>query len=163
MMVIKWVTIVVVALALSAIVVGQMGFLQGKAPTDLGVKQGKLKGLPPTPNSVSSQASLYPDHPQSQHSSIAPLALRGGGLATIARLKTIVQSTPNATLISSAPDYLYVQYTTALMKYVDDVEFWFDPASNAVEVRSAPRIGQRDFDANRKRIEAVRAALANAP
>ena len=166
MMVIKWAGIVVLALAviaIASIVAGQMGLLRGKVPADLGVKQGKLKGLSATPNCVSSQADLYPDHLQRHYSGIAPLALRGDGLATIAKLKTIVQSTANAKLITSEPDYLYAQYSTPLMKYVDDVEFWFDPASNAIAVRSASRLGQRDFDANRKRIEAVRSALATAP
>ena len=68
-----------------------------------------------------------------------------------------------AKLVSSAPDYLYAQYTTPLMKYVDDVEFWFDPSSNAIQVRSASRIGKGDMGLNRKRIETVRAALAAAP
>ena len=166
MVLIKWAGIVILALAviaIIAIVAGQMGLLQSKPPADLGVKQGKLKGLSGTPNCVSSQAELYPDHPQRQYSSIAPLALRGDGLTTIARLKAIVQSTANATLITHEPDYLYAQYSTPLMKYVDDVEFWFDPASNAIAVRSASRLGQRDLEANRKRIELVRAALAAAP
>jgi len=46
------------------------------------------------------------------------------------------------------------------MKYVDDVEFWFDPAANAIQVRSASRGGRGDMGVNRKRIEAVRSALA---
>ena len=163
MQVLKWAVIVIFAMAVVAIIAGQLGLLQGKAPPDLGVSQGKLKGLSPTPNCVSSQANLYPDHPQRLYSSIAPLALRGDGPATLARLKTIVQSTANAKLVDSAPDYLYAQYTTPLMKYVDDVELWFDPANSSIAVRSASRLGQRDFDANRKRIEALRAALAAAP
>ena len=163
MLVVKWALIVIFTVVVSAIVAGQLGLLQGKAPADLGVKQGKLKGLSLTANCVSSQAGLYPDHPQREFSSIAPLALRGDGPATIAKLKTIVQNTANATLVESAPDYLYAQYATSLMKYVDDVEFWFDPASNSIAVRSASRLGQRDLNANRKRIEAVRAALAAAP
>jgi uncharacterized protein (DUF1499 family) len=45
------------------------------------------------------------------------------------------------------------------MKFVDDVEFWFDPAANVIQVRSASRVGRGDMGVNRKRIEAVRAAL----
>lgn len=163
MQIVKWIVIAILALVASALAAGQLGLLQGKAPDDLGVKQGRLKALPATPNSVSSQADLYPDHPQRKYSSIAPLALRGDGPATITKLKTVVQGMPGAKLIRSAPDYLYVQFTTPLMKYVDDVEFWFDPATNAVEVRSASRLGESDLGANRKRIEGVRAALAAAP
>ena len=62
-------------------------------------------------------------------------------------------------LIKSEPGYLYAQFTTKLMKYVDDVEFWFDPAANAIQVRSASRVGRGDMGVNRKRIEAVRAVL----
>jgi uncharacterized protein (DUF1499 family) len=63
-------------------------------------------------------------------------------------------------VVKSEPDYLYAQYTTPLMKYVDDVEFWFDPANAVVQVGSASRIGKSDLGANRKRVEALRAALA---
>jgi hypothetical protein len=50
------------------------------------VYQGRLKGLSATDNSVSSQADLYPNHPNRKYASIAPLAVRGDGPATIARL-----------------------------------------------------------------------------
>ena len=163
MLVIKWVVVVVLVLVVSAIFAGQIGLLRGKAPTDLGVKQGKLKGLSFTDNSVSSQAGLYLDHPQRKYSGIAPLAVRGDGETTIARLKGVVEGMDGAKLIASSPDYLYAQYTTALMKYVDDVEFWFDPSNNVIQVRSASRLGKSDLGANRKRIEAVRVALAAAP
>lgn len=166
MSIIKWIVIavlVVLAVVASAIVAGQLGLLQGKAPADLGVQQGKLKGLSSTDNSVSSQADLYPDHPQRKYSSIAPLAVRVDGLSTIAKLKGIVEGMDGAKLITNAPNYLYAQYTTPLMKYVDDVEFWFDPNNNVIQVRSASRLGKSDLGANRKRIEVVRAALATVP
>ena len=78
----------------------------------------------------------------------------------MAKIKAIVEGMDGATVIRSDPGYLYAQFTTRLMKYVDDVEFWFDPASQVVQVRSASRVGRGDFGVNRKRIEAVRAALA---
>jgi uncharacterized protein (DUF1499 family) len=163
MWIFKWLVIVVFVLVVSAISAGQMGLLQGTAPTDLGVHQGKLKGLSSTDNSVSSQADLYADHPQRKYSSIAPLAVRGDGPTTISKLKVIVEGMDGAKLITNAPDYLYAQYTTPLMKYVDDVEFWFDPAAGVIQVRSASRIGKSDLGLNRKRIEAVRAALTASP
>jgi len=64
-----------------------------------------------------------------------------------------------AKVVKSEPGYLYAQFTSKLMKYVDDVEFWFDPAANVIHVRSASRVGRGDLGVNRKRIEAVRAAL----
>lgn len=159
-MLIKWMVIVVVVLVVVAIIAGQAGLLRGSAPSDLGVKQGRLKGLSATDNCVSSQADLYPDHPQRKYASIAPLALRGDGPATMAKLKTMVEGMDGAKIITSAPDYLYAQFTTPLMKYVDDVEFWFDPAAGVIQMRSASRLGKSDLGLNRKRMEAVRAALA---
>jgi uncharacterized protein (DUF1499 family) len=160
MFIIKWFVIVVVLLALGAITAGQFGVLRGTPPTDLGVHDGRLKAPSVTENSVSSQAALYPDHPQRQYADIAPLALQRDGPATIAKIKAIVQATPGAEVVRSDPDYLYARYTSSLLKFVDDVEFWFDPANNVVQVRSASRIGRGDMGVNRKRVEAVRAALA---
>ena len=162
MLIVKWFVIVFVLLVVVAVAAGQLGFLQGTAPTDLGVRDGKLKPPSMTENSVSSQAALYPDHPQRKYADIAPLPVKGEGPASIAQIKAIVEGTDGAKVVKSEPGYLYAQFTTKLMKYVDDVEFWFDPAANAIQVRSASRVGRGDMGVNRKRIEAVRSALAAA-
>jgi uncharacterized protein (DUF1499 family) len=162
----QWLAVLLIALlaiALAAIGAGQVGLLQGSAPTDLGVHNGRLKPPSTTENSVTSQAALYPDHPQRAHADIAPLALRGDGPATIAKIRAVVEQMQGAKVIKSDADYLYAQFTTPLMKFVDDVEFWFDPEAQVVQVRSASRLGKGDLGANRKRIEAVRSALAAAP
>ena len=57
-------------------------------------------------------------------------------------------------------DYLYVRYETRFMKFVDDVEFWFDAGSGVIQVRSASRLGRNDFGVNRRRIEDLREKLA---
>jgi uncharacterized protein (DUF1499 family) len=159
MLIVKWFVIVVVVLIVVAVAAGQLGFLQGTAPADLGVRDGKLKPPSMTENSVTSQAALYPDHPQRKYADIAPLPVKGEGPATIAQIKAIVEGMDGAKAVKSEPGYLYAQFTSRLMKYVDDVEFWFDPAANAIQVRSASRVGRGDLGVNRKRIEAVRAAL----
>lgn len=159
----KWTAIVVVALVVLAIVAGQLGLYTGSMPDDLGVKDGKLKRPKVTPNSVSSQAALWIGHPRQHAAQIAPLPLRGDGATTIARIKAIVEASPGAKVIDSRGDYLYAQYTTRLMHFVDDVEFWFDPAAQVVQVRSASRVGHGDRGVNRARIEELRARLAAAP
>ncbi len=156
-----WLLIVAVALAVMPVAAGQLGWLQGTPPTDLGVREGRLKPPSATENSVSSQTALYPDHPQRHYADIAPLAVQGDGPATLARIKTIVQGMAGAEVINSDTDYLYAQFTTRWMKFVDDVEFWFDPVNNVIQVRSASRVGRGDLGVNRQRIEAVRAALAS--
>ena len=163
MLILKWLVIVLTLVVVFVIAVGQAGKLQGQVPADLGVHGGRLKPPSLTENSVSSQTALYPDHPQRQYAAIAPLTLRGDGLATIARLKTVVNAMSGAKIVKSEPDYLYAQYTTPVMKFVDDVEFWYDPSTQAIQVRSASRIGRGDMGVNRQRIEAVRQALAAQP
>lgn len=163
MLILKWLLILLSVLVAAAIAAGQMGLLKGQVPTDLGVHGDRLKSPSLTENSVSSQAALYPDHPQRQYAEISPLALRGDGPATIARLKTVVAAMSGARVVKDEPGYLYAQYTTPVLKFVDDVEFWFDPGTQAIQVRSASRIGRRDMGVNRQRIEAVRQALAAQP
>ena len=155
----KWLLIAIVVLAVASVIVGQLGLLRGSPPADLGLREGKLKRPSKTPNSVSSQADLWPGDAQQDYARIAPLALVGSGPETMARLKTVVQAQPGAEVVKAEGDYLYAIFTTRLMKYTDDVEFWFDPAQQVVQVRSASRLGRGDLGANRARVEAVRAAL----
>ena len=163
MLILRWLMLGLLVLAVAAIAAGQAGLLQGKVPTDIGVHQSKLKPPSPTPNSVSSQAALYPDHPQRSYADIAPLALRGDGPATMARLQRVVAAMPGARIVESTPDYLYVQYTSSIMKFIDDVEFWYDATAQVIQVRSASRVGERDLGVNRKRVDAMRLALAAQP
>jgi uncharacterized protein (DUF1499 family) len=158
--------LVVVAVLLAA----RFGAFSGSAPGNLGVRDGRLKPPAKTPNSVSSQAELWPDVAQKDYAQIAPIVLvtssaeggAGDGKATIAKIAQIVEGLPGARVVERRDDYLYAQFTTALMRFVDDVEFWFDPAANVVQVRSASRVGRKDFGVNRARIENIRARLAPA-
>ncbi len=161
MLLLKWLVIALLALALAAVLAGQLGLLAGRMPSDLGVKDGRLKPPSFTENSVSSQAALHPEHPMRAYADIAPLPLRGDGATTLARLSSLLQTMPGVQLVQDAGDgYLYAQCTTQLMKYVDDLELWFDPTNQVVQVRSASRVGRKDFGANRARVEALRAGLA---
>lgn len=156
----KWLLIIPVALAVLLVLAGQLGLLRGQAPRNLGLRDGKLKPPSKTPNSVSSQADLWPDHEQAAYARIAPVALVGTGAATMAKLQTVVAGMPGAQVVKAESDYLYATFTTKLLKFTDDVEFWFDPAAGVVQVRSASRLGRKDFGVNRARVEAIRQQLA---
>ena len=159
MMLIKWLVIAALLVALAALLLGQLGLLQGHPPAKLGVDQGRLQPPSTTPNSVTSQATLYANHPMRAYAQIAPLALTGSGPATVAAIKAIVEAMAGAKVVESERGYLYVRFTTRWMKFVDDAEFWFDPATNVIHVRSASRIGSSDFGVNRARIERIRRQL----
>ena len=145
-------------LLLAAILV-QLGALRGNRPADIGVANGRLKPPSPTPNSVSSQAALYPDHPQRAYADVAPLPLKNAaGPASLLALAAVLGAMPGITVVEQRPDYLYAQAETRWMKFTDDLEFWFNPARGVIELRSASRLGRKDFGVNRARIEAIRAA-----
>jgi uncharacterized protein (DUF1499 family) len=158
--ILKWLMFGAAALAVLVLLAAQLGAFSGQAPGNLGVRDGRLRSPSKTPNSVSSQADLWPQHPMQDYARITPLALRGDGPATLARIKRITEAMPGAVVVKAEPDYLYVQFSTRWMKFVDDAEFWFDASSGTVQVRSASRLGRKDFDVNRARIEAIRNQLA---
>lgn len=124
----------------------------GKRPTTLGVKDGKLSACPSSPNCVSSQA---PDG-DAEHK-IAPIPYTSSPEEALAAIKSIVQGMDRTAIITETEDYLYAEFTSALMGFVDDVEFFVDPTAQVIQVRSASRLGQSDLGVNRKRIEDIRA------
>jgi uncharacterized protein (DUF1499 family) len=158
----NWLVGIVIALAalgVLAVAAGQMGFLQGHAPADLGVNGGRLKRPSGTPNSVTSQADVFAGHPMIDYARIAPLPASGGAQASIARLRSVIEGLPGASVVEQRDDYLYARFETRLLRFVDDAEFWYDPASQAIQVRSASRLGRKDFGVNRARVEAIRDKL----
>jgi uncharacterized protein (DUF1499 family) len=152
------------ALVALLVVAAQFGTLTGKRPADLGVKDGRLNSPSPTPNSVSSQAMLYPGHPQRTYAAIDPLPLKSAGpTASLQALTQVLKTMPGVTVIEQTPDYVYAQAQTRWLKFVDDVEFWINPEHNVVEIRSASRLGRKDFGVNRQRIESIRRAYLAQP
>ena len=121
-----------------------------KRPTNLGVTDGKLAPPKRTPNCVSSQA----DPADAEHY-ISPIAFRGD----FARVEEAVASMRGASIVRREGNYLYAEYRTPIMRYVDDVELLYDERAGVVHVRSASRLGRRDFGVNRRRVEALRALL----
>lgn len=156
----QWVALTAVVLTLALLGAGRLGLFSGKAPTNLGVHSGRLAPPSTTPNSVSSQADLYPGHPQQTYARIAPLQFSGDATAAMHRLAGQIRQMPGATLVTTDATYLYAQFHTPWLGFVDDAEFWLEPTRQAIQVRSASRLGRSDFGVNRKRIETIRAALA---
>jgi uncharacterized protein (DUF1499 family) len=119
----------------------------GKKPNNLGVKDGKLASCPGSPNCVNSQS-------QDAQSKIAPLPS-----IAIADLRKVIENMERTTIIEQSDRYLYAEFKSKLMGYVDDVEFYLEPNENVIHVRSASRLGKSDLGVNRKRVEEIRAKL----
>mgnify|MGYP001198740644 FL=1 len=118
----------------------------GEPPQDIGVRDGRLIACPESPNCVSSYES-------SEEHSIA--ALDGN----LSQIQQILVAMDGANIVKQSSNYLYAEFTSSLMGYVDDVEFLYDAANNTTQVRSASRVGYSDMGANRSRIEAIRTQL----
>ena len=131
-----------------------MGLFSGSRPTNLGISAGKF--APPSwkPNCVSSTVDKSDD----KHF-IAPLTYVGSGADAWEKLVALVKASPRASVVNESANYLYAEFKSAGMGYVDDVEFALDEKAGVIQVRSASRLGVRDFDVNRKRVEAIRAQL----
>ncbi len=119
----------------------------GEKPSNLGVKDGKLAVCPGSPNCVNSQS-------EDAQSKIEPLPA-----VSIAEIKKVVEGMERTTIIEETDSYLYAEFKSKLMGYVDDVEFYLDSAANVVQVRSASRLGKSDLGVNRKRVEEIRSKL----
>jgi uncharacterized protein (DUF1499 family) len=117
-----------------------------KRPDNLGVRDGRLAPCKRSPNCVSSQAQ-----PSDLEHYIAPI--RG----SMAAARDAVRAMPRTTIVEERANYLYAEFRTRLLRYVDDVELFFD--GRMLQVRSCSRLGRRDFGVNRKRVEALRALI----
>jgi uncharacterized protein (DUF1499 family) len=131
---------------------GEMMFA-GKRPTNIGIQSGQLAPCPGTPNCVNSQS-------QNAQNSIQPLTYNSTPTEAMANLKTVIQSLERTKIITETENYLYAEFTSKLMGYVDDVEFLLDDGAKVIHVRSASRLGQSDLGVNRKRIETIRTKLS---
>lgn len=133
-----------------------MGLFSGTRPDNLGVRDGRLAPTKPTPNNVHSQIDKAADPGHY----IEPLHYQGDAVGAWEKLLVVVKGMERTNVVKSEPGYLYAEFSTRLMGYVDDVEFYLDQKAGVIQVRSASRLGRSDFGVNRERIERVRALLA---
>ncbi len=119
---------------------------------NLGINNSKLTPCPKTPNCVSSQA-----HDKEHY--IEPIHYAGSQQEAHNHLLQIIESEKRTKILKDQENYIRVEFTSALFRFIDDVEFYF-PQEKAEEtvihVRSASRVGSSDLGANRKRIERIR-------
>jgi uncharacterized protein (DUF1499 family) len=108
-----------------------------------------LAACPSSPNCVSTQA-------QDEGHAIAPIRYRKSRAEAKEALKEIVRSLPRTKLVEEDESYLHYEFTSLMLRFVDDVEFVFDDESKTIHFRSASRTGYGDLGVNRRRMEQVR-------
>ena len=84
-------------------------------PAELGVRDGRLLPCPDSPNCVSSDAT------DEQHG-IAGFAISGDADEAWAAAAAAVAKLPRTVIVRDTGEYLHAESTTAIMRYIDDVE-----------------------------------------
>jgi len=87
-----------------------------------------------------------------------PLPLRLAPNQAIDRLKGILARRERTEIVEQDGGYLHATETSALLRFVDDVEFEIDAEAGVIHFRSASRLGYSDLGVNRRRMEEIRAA-----
>jgi uncharacterized protein (DUF1499 family) len=132
----------------------QIGLFSGTRPSDLGLHNGMLK--PPLINAWNVVSSYAEKQAHTDYHVIAPIKYTGNAQAAFKKLHAIVAQS-GAHIVTGQGIYLYAEFQTPMLKFIDDVEFVLDEPAGVIQMRSASRLGLRDFGANRKRLEAIRA------
>ncbi len=124
----------------------------GTRPNSLGNANTNLQSCPDSPNCVSSV-----DNTEDEEHFIKALDASNQS-EPILKIASIIEA-DGGNIIIKTPTYIYAEFTSDLMHFVDDVEFLLIPQTNKIEVRSASRLGRSDFGVNRDRIELIRSAF----
>ncbi|MBU3144237.1 DUF1499 domain-containing protein [Clostridium sp. CF012] len=118
-------------------------------PNNLGVNNGKLAKMPNKPNAVSSQT-------EEKDKKVEALEFKGNLKNSKEQVIKAIEDYGNDKIIKNEANYIYVVFTTGIMKYHDDVEFYFDESKRLIQIRAASRIGYSDMGLNRERYNKLR-------
>jgi uncharacterized protein (DUF1499 family) len=111
-----------------------------------------LSPCPSSPNCVSTQA-------QDESHAIAPLRYQKTRAEAKEALKAIIRTLPRTKLVEEDDTYLHYEFTSLLLRFVDDVEFLFVDEAKTIHFRSASRTGYGDLGVNRRRMEEIRTLI----
>uniref|UniRef100_A0A5B7BV46 DUF1499 domain-containing protein n=1 Tax=Davidia involucrata TaxID=16924 RepID=A0A5B7BV46_DAVIN len=151
--------------------IGSIFHFSGTKPEYLGVQKNPpaLALCPATKNCLSTSENIsdlthyappWNYNPEEGRGSKKPVSRE----VAMEELLQVIKSTKpdkfTPRIVEKKDDYVRVEYESPIMGFVDDVEFWFPPGKKPiVEYRSASRLGNFDFDVNRKRIKTLRLEL----
>lgn len=126
-----------------------MFILNNVWPKDLGVKNGKLSKMPNSPNAVSSQTSI-------ESKKVEPLAFNGDLENSKRKILSIINNYKGTQIVKNEKNYIHVIFKTDVMRFKDDVEFYFDERNKLIHFRSASRVGYSDMGLNKERYNEIK-------
>ncbi|MCW8882814.1 MAG: DUF1499 domain-containing protein [Sedimenticola sp.] len=117
---------------------------RAKAP---GLTGGILSKCSDKPNCVCSESGNDASH------SIEPIAIpQDSSFDTLSLLKESIEEMEGNIMLQKE-NYIAATFTSAIFRFVDDLEVRIDSAGKVIHIRSASRVGYSDFGVNRERVE----------
>lgn len=116
-----------------------------------------IRTLPPCPSSPNCVSTYATD----EGHAIGPFRYRKSRAEAKESLKAMVQAMQRTKLVEEDESYLHYEFTSLLLRFVDDVEFLLDDETKTIHFRSASRTGYGDLGVNRKRMEEIRSLLGD--
>ena len=126
-----------------------------KAGDASGLVEGMLSKCPNKPNCVCSEYKDDANH------YIDPISIpQNITFDTFSLLKNVIQDMGGNVHIKS-DNYLAATFTSAIFKFVDDLEIRIDSTQKVIHIRSASRVGYSDMGVNKKRTELLKKLFNN--
>lgn len=117
-------------------------------PPVIGLRAGELYPCPDRDNCVHSDATR-------RRHAIDPLPCPGDRLEDVVAIA--LDALPRTELVELGGGYAHLRARSRWMGFVDDLELLAD--EDTIAVRSAARLGRRDFGVNRDRVASLRGAV----
>ena len=108
---------------------------------------GQFIDCPDKPNCISSKSMI------SAHM-LSPIKYKGTKLEAKETLLKVLESMPRIRVSTNTENFLHVEFTSKIFRFVDDVEFYFDEPE-MIHFRSASRVGHSDMGINRDRMSEI--------
>ena len=119
----------------------------GKAP---GLFDGVLAKCPDRPNCVCTEQGTDRSH------YVEPVTISGSAtFDPLPVLKTVIAEM-GGRIHAEQGTYLAATFSSAIFRFVDDLEIRVDPEAGHIHVRSASRVGYSDGGVNRGRVEMLK-------
>ena len=107
--------------------------------------------LLPCPSSPNCVSTLDAD---AKHS-MKPMPYLKARHESMEEILKIIHHMSRSQVLESSDAYIHASFKTAVFRFIDDVEFFFDDEARLVHFRSASRLGYHDLGKNRRRMNEI--------
>ena len=147
---------IIISILIVAIIVLLLNFKSiSKAGEASGLIEKMLSKCPNKPNCVCSEYKDDANH------YIDPISIpQNITFDTFSLLKNVIQDMGGNIQVES-DNYLAATFTSAIFKFVDDLEIRIDLTQNVIHLRSASRVGYSDMGVNKKRAKLLKKLFNN--